>query len=167
MKISITVIIILTTLLCVLPFVWFMLIGKTNAKKKEKIFKMLTKERGLSISQHEQWNNNFIGIDVTINALIYIKLTDLGPQSLKMDLNTIKSCQINKVTRDYKRDKKVESELQSLQLELTLPSNSKEILYFYDINEQFSEDFEMKRAEKWQFTINQMIMKKSSNNLAA
>lgn len=168
MKISITVVIILTTFLCILPFLWFMLIGKNTARKKEKIFRDLIKEQDLTISQQEQWNNNFVGIDEGKKVLTFIKLNSLQNQILKINLKDVTSCQISKVTRDFKRDKKVESELQTLHLELTYNSSKpKEFFCFYDIEEQLSEDFEMKRAEKWQQIINQNIVKSKTNSIAA
>ncbi len=168
MKISITVVIILTTFLCVLPFLWFMLIGKNATRKKEKIFRDLIKKENLSLSQEEQWNNNFLGIDETKKVLTFITLNSLQTNILNIDLKDVKSCQINKVTRDFKRDKKVESELQTLHLELTYNSSKpKEVLTLYNIEDQLSEDFEIKRAEKWQQIINQNLVKSKTNTLAA
>ncbi len=168
MKISLIVIIILTTLLCVLPIIGFMLVGKNATRKKEKAFRDLLKKDNLTLSQEEQWNNNFIGIDEGKKVLAFIKLNALQNHISKIDLKDLKSCQINKVTRDFKRDKKVESELQTIQLELTFnTSKPKEFFDFYDIQEQLSEDFELKRAEKWEHIINQNIPKSKTNSLAA
>ena len=154
MKVSMSVMIIFTTLFCVLPFAWFMLIGKNNTRKKEKLFKNAVKNENLSLTNNEQWNNNFIGIDEAKNMLVFIKLINQEISVLKIDLKRLKSCQIDRETRDFKKDKKVETELQSLDLDLSfhLQSDSTR-LNFYNINEQFSEDLEMKRAEKWQTLI--------------
>jgi hypothetical protein len=168
MKISMSVMIILTTLFCVLPFAWFMFIGKNNSRKKEKLFKDAIKDENLSFNTKEQWNNNFIGIDESKNILMFIKLIKQEASILKIDLNEIKSCQINKKTRDFKRENKMETELQSLDLELAFLTKSEIVtLNFYDINDEFSEEFEMKRAEKWQTLIQQSKLKISSNKRAA
>ncbi len=162
------VMIILTTLFCVLPFAWFMFIGKNNTRKKEKLFKDAIKDENLSFNTKEQWNNNFIGIDESKNILMFIKLINQETSILKIDLNEIKTCQINRKTRDFKREKKMETELQSLDLELVFLMKSDSItLNFYDINDDFSEDLEMKRAEKWQALIQQSKPEISSNKRAA
>lgn len=156
MKISMSVMIILTTLFCVVPFLWFMLIGKNATRKKEKLFKDAIKGENLSFNNKEQWNNNFIGLDESQNVLIFIKLVNQEANILKVDLKQIKTCQINRKTREFKKEKKMESELQSLDLELSIQSNGEPIaLNFYDIVEEFSEDLELKRAEKWQTLIRQ------------
>lgn len=150
MKIPMLVMIIITTVLCLLPFVWFMLIGKNNTRKKEKLFKDALKAENVSLSNKEQWNNSFIGLDTSKNILVFIKMVDQAPTIHKIDISQIKNCDINRKTRDFKKDKKMESELQSLSLEITTHSDSEPItLLFYDINDQLQEDFEMKRAETW------------------
>ena len=168
MKVSISVMIIFTTLLCVLPFVWFMLMGKNTTRKNGKLFKNVIKEENASFNVKEQWNNNFIGIDESKNVLMFIKLNNQETPFLRIDLNDIKSCQINKKTRDLKKDKKMESELQSVDLEFTyLTKKEMIVLNFYDINDEFSEDLEMKRAEKWQALIKETQQKKILNKSAA
>ncbi len=168
MKISLTVMIILTTSLCVLPFLWFMLIGKNTARKRKNIFKNLVKQHQFQISQKEQWNSNFIAIDDTQKMLLFIKLKPTGNEVFKINLNEVRACHVNKVTRDFKRNKKVESELQTIHLEFTFTNHKPmQILNFYDIIEEFSEEFEMKRAEKWQQVITQNILISKTNSLAA
>ena len=158
--------IIFTTLFCVLPYLWFILIGNNNSKKNEKLFKDVIKRENVSLNTKEQWNNNFIGIDESKNILMFIKLINQEATSLKIDLNQLKSCQINRKTRDYKKEKKVETELQSLDLELIL-KNETVTIHFYNMNDQFSEDMEMNRAEKWQTLIEQSKLKSISHKKAA
>jgi site-specific DNA-adenine methylase len=168
MKISLTVVIIFTTLSVVLPYLWFILAGKNDNKKNEKLFKDVIKGENVSFNTIEQWNNNLIGIDESKNILMFIKLINQEASSLKIDLNQLKSCQINRKTRDYKKEKKMETELQSLDLELTFLFKSEIItLHFYNTNDEFSEDFELKRAEKWQTLIQQSILKSYSDKKAA
>ena len=158
--------IIFTTLICVLPYLWFILIGKNNSKKNEKLFKDVIKRENVSFNTKEQWNNNFIGIDESKNILIFVKLINQEAYSLKIDLNELKSCRINKKTRDYKKEKKIETELQSLDLELTL-KNEIITLHFYNSNDQFSEYMEIKRAEKWLHFIEQSKLKSISHDKVA
>ena len=147
-------ILIFTTLFVVLPYLWFILIGKINSNKNDKLFKDVIKREKMSFNTKEQWNNNFIGIDESKNILMFIKLINQETSFSKIDLNKLKSCQINRKTMDLKKEKKTESKLQSLDLELIMKSDTI-TLHFYDTNDQFSEDMEMKRAEKWQTLIEQ------------
>lgn len=168
MKISMPVMIILTALFCVLPFISFMLIGKNNTKKKEKLFKAAIIGENLSFNIKEQWNNNFIGLDESQNILLFIKLIHNEATLFKISLTQLKSCQINRKTREFKKEKKMESELQSLDLELKIESNGDPItLNFYNIVEGYSEDFELKRAEKWQTLIEQSQLKSKSYKKAS
>jgi len=145
-----------------------MLIGKNNARKKEKLFKDAVKNENLSFNTKEQWNNNFIGIDESKNILIFIKLINQETSVLKIDLKRLKSCQINRKTRDFKKENKMETELQSLGLELSFLMKSEiNTLNLYDINDRFSEDLEMKRAEKWQTLIQQSKLGVGENKRAA
>lgn len=154
MKISITAIIIYTTLFCVLPYLWFIFIGKNNSKKKEKLFKDVIKKENISFDTQEQWNNNFIGLNESQNIMMFINLSNQEASFFKIDLSQLQSCKINRKARDFKKEKKMESELQSVDLELTFLNKNETItLHFYDNNEEFSEDMEMKRAEKWQSLI--------------
>lgn len=158
MKISISVMIIFTTLFCVLPYLWFILVGKNNSKKNEKLFKDVIKKENMSFNTQEQWNNNFIGLNESQNILMFIKLINQEVSFFKIDLGQLKSCQINRKARDFKKEKKIETELQSVDLELAfLFKNETITLHFYNTNDEFSEDMEMKRAEKWQSLILQSI----------
>ena len=97
---------------------------------------------------------------------MFIKLINQETSYLKIDLNQLKSCQINRKTRDYKKEKKMETELQSLDLELIL-KNETVTLHFYNTNDQFSEDMEMKRAENWKTLIEQRKPKSISQKKTA
>ncbi len=153
-----SVIIILTTLFCVLPYLWFVFIARTNTKKIKKQIKDAIKSENVSFSKKEQWNNNFIGIDESKNLLMFLKMNSQETPFLRIDLNELKSCQINRKSRDFKKEKKMETELQSLDLELTFFTEKEAIiLNFYNMKDEFSEDFEMKRIEKWQVLIQQKI----------
>jgi hypothetical protein len=79
---------------------------------------------------------------------------------LKIDLNQIKSCQINKKIKDVKRENKMHAELQSLDLELLFLKKDKiSTLVLYDVNSEFTKDSEIERAEKWQKLIQQNKLK--------
>lgn len=164
MKISMDVMKIFVTLMIVLPYIWFILMGKSATKKKEKIFNKLLKQEQLTLTSKEMWNNSIIGINETKKIMLFVKLKDAQKDFFIISLNDVKSCQINKVKRDFKKDKKMEFELQKLDLELSFISKTPNVLLnFYDINDSLSQDFEMQRAEKWETLIQQNIQKQVLN----
>lgn len=168
MKISMSVMIIFTTVFCIFPFAWFLIMGKYNTKKIENKFKEAIKRENLNFNTKEQWNHNLIGIDASKNILAFMKLIDQEVSVIKIDLNQIKGCNINKQTREVKKEKKIETEMQSLHLELSFLMNSEiTSLNFYDINDQLCEYFEMQRVEKWQTLIEQSKLKVNLNKRAA
>lgn len=162
MKLSETVLTVIITILGILPFIWFTYLGKKAGSKSKKEIKGLLQNEQMKFSASEYWNHHFIGIDEAKMQLVFVKLAATGNQVEKVDLNDVKSCHIDKITRDFKREKKVEQELQTLNLELTLVSSKAKVIFnFYDINEHLSEEFEMKRAEKWQEAIHYQCQKEA------
>ena len=167
MKTSELVIAVLITVLSIFPFVWFTYLGKRRMSKGKKAINELTKTQNLDFQLKEQWNNSFIGIDEQKKVLFYAKMKSTENESFRIDLNDVKSCKILKDTRDYRREKKIESELQKLDLELELYGKPNVTINLYNIDDNLSEDFEMKRAELWQRNIFKNISKSSASSSAA
>ncbi|MEZ4801741.1 MAG: hypothetical protein R2797_03140 [Gelidibacter sp.] len=161
MKLSETVTTVLITLLGIMPFIWFTYIGKKSSIKSKKTIKDLIKGENLKFAEKEFWNHNFIGIDKEKQVLLFVKIKSPENEIVRVDLNNVKSCVIHKNTRDIKREKKLESELQQMNLELQFYSKPSVTLNLYDIEDRLSEDFEMKRAEKWKQLITDNIQKSS------
>lgn len=161
-------IIIITTLCCVLPYLWFVIIERNSANNLKKQIKKAVNKENLLINTKEQWGNHFIGIDDTQNTLLFLIANSLKAPLLKINLQDVKSCQIIKKSRNYKKDKKTETELQSLDLEISFYTEKEPLmLNFYDMNYEFVENFEMKRIEKWHSLIQQKIMNLQLNRRAA
>lgn len=168
MKISESVVTAIITILGVSPFIWFTYLGKKASGKSKKTIKDMLKKENLSFNQKEFWNHNFIGIDEVKNHLVFVKIESPENKMVNIDLSEVKTCHIHKNTKDFKREKKMESELQTLDLELIFASQQPNIiLNFYDIEDRLSEDFEMKRAEKWKQFITDGIQKNTAKNTAA
>lgn len=160
MKISMSVIYAITTLLCVLPIIWLIIIGKSSAKKNAKLITNALKDEKLSFTKTEQWNKNFLGFDLNKNILIFIKIINEETKLIKIDLNTVKSCQINKKNRDFKKDSTLEPELQSLEIELFFTKKNESVtLNLYNIDDEYTQDSEVERAEIWQTLILQNKLK--------
>lgn len=167
MKISMSLIIILTTIFCVLPYIWFVFIAKTKSNKIKNLINNALQREDVQFNTTEKWNNNFIGIEEAKNLLLFLKMNSQEIPFVRIGLDELKSCQIKIKSREYIKEKKRETELQSLDLELTYYTEKEPvILNFYDMNDEFTEDFEMKRIEKWQgliqHQINSYAIKKSA-----
>ena len=168
MKISMSVIIILTILFCVLPCIWFVFVGKNNEKNIKKQLKDAIKREKMSFSVKEEWNNKFIGIDEIHNSLLSLKMNSLEPDFSRIDLMEVKNCKIIAKTREFIHDKKKVTALRLLEMELTfLTDKEPVILNFYDSDIDIHEDFELKRAEKWLALVKQNIDKVKLNKIAA
>lgn len=168
MRISESVMTVLITFLGVMPFIWFTYIGRKASIKSKKTIKDLIKGQNLKFTEKEFWNHNFIGIDKDKKVLLFVKIKSPENEIIRIDLNDVKSCVIDKNTREIKREKKLEYELQQMNLEIQLNSKLSSVTFnFYDIEDQLAEDFEMKRAEKWKHFIADNILRKNSNTIAA
>ena len=87
---------------------------------------------------------------------------------IKIDLNTIKSCQINKKIKDSKKEAIIQPELQSLELELFFSKKNESVLLkLYNIDDEFTQDLEVERAETWQTLIQEHKLKINPTKKAA
>lgn len=156
MKISFILVSIITALSIFLPYFLLMAIGLKNNKNQKDLFNSILKRENLSPEFKEQWNQNFIALDKSKNTLIFIKLKDEGHSVNKVNIGNLKSCLINKTTKNFTLGNHRNTELQTLDLELSFLINEEVCaLNFYDAKEQFLQDFEIKRAEKWKALIEQ------------
>ena len=150
MEISMPVMAALVIAAVLLPYLWFILVGRKDQRKNKKQIKTRLKNENLTLDFEEQWNDNFIGIDQTKKVLFFYKSSEVDSEIHLINLNDIASCRINKTFNNLKKENKVIVELKTLDLELIYPSKRESfILNFYDVDNYFNEDFEQKRAEKW------------------
>lgn len=156
MKISITVVMIFTTLFCLLPYIWFIMMAQINTKKKKQQIAQVVKDLKLSFTEKEQWNHHLIGYHKAHNTLTFITLHHQEPMVLTIQLNQLKECHINMNTKAVLIDKKRDHKLLTIDLELILKSNEAPItLNFYDYREEFAEDLELHRVQKWETLVKQ------------
>ena len=168
MKISMSVITVITLLFCLIPYIWFILAEINTNKKAEKQFKEALNRKNVFLSIQEQWKNNIIGFDASKNFLVFLTINSYETSFLTIELSALKSCQIIQQTRNFMKDKKNEIELQSLHLELTFLTEREPVfLNFYDCNVEYHEYYELRRAEKWQTLIEQSMLQSSLDKIAA
>lgn len=156
MFLNLNIVMLVVILIVVIPFVWFIWADKMAVNKKKKAIQKIAQTQEVNISDVEYWNNSCLAYDVQNNILLYINIGDFDTTVQKFRLDDVRKCSINKINKDYKSGDQHYSELARLELEFSFVSNaSPVIITLYDVNDNFSQNQEMGRAEKWLGLINQ------------
>ncbi|MFI8603150.1 hypothetical protein ACIGCP_01730 [Cellulophaga baltica] len=140
-----------------IPFFLFNMSGKSDSKKVKEAAKALSTKNKLTISQSELWGNSYIGIDEKEQKIVFLKFSENEIYERVVAISSIKDCMILEQRKFFKVKNKKDSHLEKLDLKLTLKSGQSFELNFYDETLNYSEDFEVKRIEKWKALINQFL----------
>ena len=110
----------------------------------------------LKFDLKESWGNSFIGLVETNRTLVFAKVFDGVVALDNIDLNEVLNAKIIKKTHVVKTNNKKETVLERMDLEIKFLDESRQhkILNFYDIESIYIEDYELRRAEKWNAAIN-------------
>lgn len=147
---SLSTVMIVVTLIVIVPFGWFIFNEKSKALKKKKAFQKIASDKGLKLSIVEYWNNKCLGLDATENTMLFIDENTSEAQIDKIDLNDVRKCTINRTNTDYRNGDKIHSEMSRLDLEFTFISNKAPVrICLYNRDDNFSQNQEIQRAEKW------------------
>lgn len=166
MNISMSFVMIFVTLIVVIPFVWFILAEKSGMSKKKKAFEDIATSHNLKLTLQETWNTICLGLDEKENTLLYITINASGTKVQQIELDDVKKCVINKTSKEYKNGDRHYSEITRLDLEFSFVSNtSPVVLTFYNAEDNFSQNREVARAEKWLSIIEKH--KYNKNNVVA
>jgi len=140
--------------------------GNTYLKKLTKKLDAIAFNNKIKLNQKEGWGNTCIGIDTTQQKLLYKRGLETDDYSF-IDLRDIDSCEYLKEATQKRVDKAIVNRLATLDLKFTLKKNKAQILLnFYDIDNGYSEDFEMKRIENWIKIINENLTTKGYKKVA-
>lgn len=154
------------TLIVVIPFAWFILAEKSGLSKKKKAFEDIAKAHNLKFTVKETWNNTCLGFDEQENTLLYININSAETKVQKIELEDVRKCVINKTSKEYKNADKHYSEMSGLDLEFNFVSNTNPIVItLYKAEDNFSQNREVARAEKWLSIIDKH--KYNKNNIVA
>lgn len=148
MKVSLIFISVLLILSVFFPLFLFIYNGFKNTSNIKKRMNSLIKNNGISYAEKEIWHNNFIGISNDKTKITYVHFNADQPKISTIDLTEIKECHILK-SQFKERDKIIR--LQNLDLEFIYKTSNKpqEIINFFNLDEDLSEDYELQRIEKW------------------
>lgn len=164
MKISFTLLVILVISTIVVPFLIFILKG-INSNAKKEIYQLIN-QNNFKYDVKAIWNNKFIGISEDKNTLTYIHIKEENKQFTNIKLSHFKTCDI---VANYKIDKNKVNQLKQLDLKLTYNTPDKKdlIIRFFDANETFMENYEMRRIEYWKTLISNNLNHALINKKAA
>tara|TARA_R110002167_G_scaffold84156_1_gene228727 strand:- start:805 stop:1257 length:453 start_codon:yes stop_codon:yes gene_type:complete len=149
------------------PFFLFNALGKKDEKKRKALYKATIAKYNLNIEQQEIWGNRFIGIDAKQNKLLFVKILPSGSTEQLLDLSPLKGCQVLEKRKVVKTKHKKDSHLEQMDLELLFKNSAPVILNFYDEEENFGENFELKRVEKWKVIVLDSIVRSHTGKAAA
>jgi hypothetical protein len=166
MKISLILISTLLTFSVFFPLFLFIYNGFKNTSNIKHRIESLIKNNGILYTTKETWHHNFIGISNDNTKLTYVHFNTDEPKISTIDLTEIKECHILK---SQVKEKEKVIRLKNLDLEFIYKASNKpnEIVNFFNLDEDLSEDYELQRIEKWQQIIKtslpeQVIIKKAS-----
>ena len=133
------------------PFFYAGFSGNSHAKKLKKIFKNEVAKQGYNLNHMEFWGNTFIGLDLKKSKLIYMSVINSELFKKEILINSIKDCNVVKKIYNHKKNGKVQTQLVSVDLELTFKNYNEPVtlLNFYNRDNFYTENHELKRAEKW------------------
>ena len=148
MKVSLIFISILLILSVFFPLFLFIYNGFKNTSNIKHRIESLLKNNGIIYATKETWHHNFIGISNDNTKLTYVHFNTEQPKISTIDLTEIKECHILK--SQFKERNKI-IRLQNLDLEFIYKTSNKphEIINFFNLDEDLSEDYELQRIEKW------------------
>jgi len=148
------------------PLFLFIYNGFKNTSNIKHRIESLLKNNGIIYTTKETWHHNFIGISNDNTKLTYVHFNTDEPKISTIDLTEIKECHILK---SQVKEKEKVIRLKNLDLEFIYKASNKPnvIINFFNLDEDLSEDYELKRVEKWQQIIKmslpeQAIIKKAS-----
>jgi len=148
------------------PLFLFIYNGFKNTSNIKHRIESLIKNNGIIYTTKETWHHNFIGISNDNTKLTYVHFNTDEPKISTIDLTEIKECHILK---SQVKEKEKIIRLKNLDLEFIYKASNKPnvIINFFNLDEDLSEDYELKRVEKWQQIIKmslpeQAIIKKAS-----
>ncbi|MBJ7882085.1 hypothetical protein [Gelidibacter salicanalis] len=163
MNLSMNLVMILVSLFVIVPVVWFVIAEKSGISKKKKAFDAIAKANNVQFTSIEIWNNTCLGYQEQGNLLMYINTQNSEPKVQKINLDEVRKCVINKINKDYNNGDKHYSELSRLDLEFSFLSNTNPVaITLYNGEDDFSQNQEVARAEKWLALIEKQRSNKNS-----
>jgi len=153
MDISIVIVSLILVGSVFVPYYFLILAGNSETKKLKTKYKAAIAKNNLNISQAETWGNSYIALDTNHKKLFFMKIYETESIEQLVDLNKIKETKIIVSKKSIRTKDGLKEVLEKLDFEILLVSRERIILNFYDSNQIYAEDLELKRIEKWKAII--------------
>lgn len=168
MKIDILFVDLAMLSLVFIPYIFLVLLGRGNSKKMKNFFLAEAQKLELKPDEIQTWNQNIIGVDKTRRKLLFVqkRFDQLAVQVV--DLACIRDSKVLVRYSPQKTNGQTVDVLQEASLELLgAGGNLKDKIVLYDANAVFSEDNELRHAEKWNRIIKELLKPETSMRPAA
>jgi len=156
-----TIIGLVITLICALPIILWSLNNYKKKKKKLEILKGLAKEHNCKVGQFDLTNKILVASDKSLQNIFHIKWIDDKTSIQVVDLNGVKSCEVNNFSKKSSNKKSSSGAIEKIELILKHQDAKKNeiALEFYNIERDgINLGDELLLAEKWCNIINSEIV---------
>lgn len=150
-----------------LPYLLFIWIGRKEERKLKNKFGEEAKKLQLNFDEKDSWNNNILGLDKKRDRILFVQKRKSGIIAEVVNLKEVRNSELVKEVQTLKIEQRTEDILQKLELKLNLYNGCEQILSLYDCEESYTQDYELKHAEKWNKLINSLIAFRPTINSAA
>lgn len=140
-----------------IPYIIFVLIAARERRSLKLELQREVKLHDLKLDEVDRWNSNIIGIDKTHQKVLLVQRRKQAFSVQLIDLKKVKSSILLHEVKTIKINKKDESLLQRVDLELSLYSGGKQVVNLFDTELTYFQDYEMKNAEKWNNILNEAL----------
>lgn len=168
MKLDIILVDLVVVAMVVVPYLLFIKLGWDETQKLKQKFLEEVKKAGLDPVEIDSWNQNMIGLDMTKQKLILVQRQKGDFRVDLMDLKRVRTCGIKIKNAEIVMHKKPETILQRIDLEFSVVDHEEAMLLnLFDHDTTYTQDYELKHAEKWHFLINKCLSFRPTIHTAA
>lgn len=167
MKLDILIVDFILVTAVILPYLLFILLGRREEARLKDKFLEESQKHGLHPVETDRWNNNIIGLDKENGKVLLVQKRRTGIVAELIDLKQVRACSIHEEIIPVKINRLNENILQKLELQLILHNGSFQSLCLYNCEETYFQDYELKHAERWNHSIKDALVSRTTVNSAA
>lgn len=149
------------------PYLLFILFGIKEKSLLKSKFSEEAQKHQLRFDEKDTWNNNMLGLDKEKAKILLVQKKRSEIATELIDLKQVRHCEILEKVQTVKIEQRKEDILQRVDLQLKLHNGSVQMVNLYDSEETYSQDYELKHAERWSRTINALVAFRPTLNSAA
>lgn len=163
MKLDFILVAAILVVLVFLPFVLLPLLRNSDLKKLTKKFSEEEKNHHLNTKLKDNWNHNYIGLDLTDKKLLFVQRFEEDFVVEVIDLKLINSCKPFIEEINSQKQGKSGNSLRRVNLEFTFKNSQlRKSINLFDYDLHVTQDMETMHAVKWADLINQQLNSQSS-----